>query len=532
MELQLKESDINSLNDWAGYLSFQPNFIMKALSDCPLKTIFIDKGNQGGGTASVMKDYVRRILGDHPIESKNLRPNIKIRTIRFGAQTLPLEKDAQGEVTNTVYPQFKKFFPSSLIKKDITFRNHAMILRDPQGGPDVIIEFVSYGQESQSQAGVQRWSIYLDEEAPEGFYEEQIPRLIASDGDLIVGLTPVEHITWTFDKLFERAEVIYNSPTIIDYLFKTTGIKHKIREFTGNKTGIGIIRAATDDNPTLDPKAIEEKMSKYDDVGTMEIRRYGIFHQMSGVIYKSFDPCLVINRDRYFPDGMPHDFIHARGIDFHTHTNWACGWIALSRENEAFIYNEFNPSPDRMITMEIAREVVLRSKDYKFAINLIDPMADIQQANTGVSPLDDINRMFREFRRENLGTGGYWETWDTKNEIGRDRIKERIRNSRLCGRPFNNRDSKNPEKYLPTIWILDNCVQTIYGFKSWRWDEWASKSSQATKDDKNKPQDKYSHFPITIECIFKHPGFSVNRNRGSMMPYREPAYRNAFNARV
>ena len=85
---------------------------------------------------------------------------------------------------------------------------------------------------------------------------------------------------------------------------------------------------------------------------------------------------------------------------------------------------------------------------------------------------------------------------------------------------------------MPTIWILDNCVQTIYGFKSWRWDEWASKSSQATKDDKNKPQDKYSHFPVTFECIFKHPGFNANRNMGSVRPYREPAYRNAFNARV
>ena len=78
------------------------------------------------------------------------------------------------------------------------------------------------------------------------------------------------------------------------------------------------------------------------------------------------------------------------------------------------------------------------------------------------------------------------------------------------GKPFNNRMIKNGvDFYVPTLWILDNCQQTIYSFKNWRWEEWATRESYLTKDEKNKPQDKHSHFPIMIECIFKHPAFNT-----------------------
>jgi hypothetical protein len=406
-----------------------------------------------------------------------------------------------------------------------------MTIRDPQGGPDIKVEFVSYSQETQAQAGVQRLSISLDEQSPKEFYEEQWPRLIASDGDLIMGVTLTEGITWMFEDVYEKAGIIYNSPYIIDYLFKTTGIRHQPKEIANPKSNIVLIRAATDDNPTLDPKVIEEKLGGYDDQATMEVRRYGIPHQMSGVILKEFDRCHVISRDRYFPEGMPHGYIHARGVDYHEHTNWACVWMCLSEQNEAFVYEEYNPSPDRMVTREIAREIAHRSKDYKFKCNLVDPRMAIMQASVGYSSLDDINKEFSRFKREGIGTGGYWETWDTKNLRGRDIIKERLKNARMIGRPFANRivHQNGKEEYLPTLWILDNCSQTIHSFKSWQWEQWATKDSLITKEEKNKAQDRFSHFPITVECIFKDTRFSVGRFRDNFDVGERHSYDRYFN---
>lgn len=826
-------------------------------------------GMKTHNTSTVVKHYIDRILGMCPIEEKNMRPNTQIRTIRFASETLPMEAGAGGEVRNTVYPQLKKFLPYELIKKDITIRKPVMTIKDPQGGRDIFAEFVSYNQEVQSQAGVQRWSIYMDEEPKRTFYDEQIPRLLSANGDIIIGMTPVEYIcfdqetciltkrgwkkydeilmndkvlsysiekdcyewsdiigfylnkvsddlfsmvnhdfdafvtkghkwvvenirslgklklkeieninskdrikrfskfnteidnsnytdsfiklvgwcvtdgsfyknsqitiyqsktaypqycneiyncltdfdkenwsineyeynkriicgksweghgivchyhinynlaksirevtnkktinqdficslsnrqlnvlfetmikgdghrfsnttitfsqtenfklledfqlictllglkttiredrsnfkrydkhrhlvyvysqglryspnvhykslkvekkhydgfvwcvhtenntlvmkrnncisisgnSWTFDEIFERADVIYNSPTIVEY-FKKKGEILERKQSLKDKPRIAVIRGATDDNPTLDKNVIDERFSIYDDIDTTEMRRYGVFHQSTGAIFKDFSTNIhVISREEHFSSGMPQDWVHARGVDFHEHTNWACGWIALSKQNEAFIYNEYNPSPDMMVTLEIAREIALRSKDCHFSINLVDPWMAKKQMNTGLSPLDDLNRAFYEFKREGLCIGGgYWQTWDTKSARGRDIIKERLKNSRLIGRPFANRIvNKGEERYLPTLWVLNNCQQTIHSFRNWRWQEWANRESLMTKDEKNKPQDKYSHFPITFECIFKHPAFSVSRYKTQFIKPRESVHAHYFQMR-
>ncbi len=529
----LSQDDIGILNDWSGFLSFQENFLLWAMLDCDSNIIMLDTGNQAGKNATIAKHYVMRLLGIHPIERKNMRPDTSVRVLRFAAETLPTEKDDSGETRNTIYPAFKKFLPNGMIKKDITFRSPKMVLYDPQGGPDITIEFTSYNQAIQSQAGHQRWSVYLDEHAPFSFYQEQLPRLIAANGDLVIGLTPVEAVEWEYDEIFERAGTIYNSPRIVEYINSNNKGNISIKDiFSGRNQNIAVIRAASDDNPTLDPKVVEEWMSQYDGP-EYELRRYGLFHQITGVIFKDFDNNIntgkkfghIISGNEYFPDGIPHEWIHARGIDFHPHVAWACPWLALSKHNEAFVYNEYNPSPDKMVTYEIARQIAFKSGDYKFSVNLIDPLAQTMQANTGFSPVDDINRAFTAFRKEGICTGGYWQSWDTKNERGRDVIKERLKNARLCGRPFNNRIVKDlRETYLPTLWILDNCQQTIFSMKNWRWQQWAGRDAMLTKDEKNKPEDKHSHFPVAIECLFKHPAFSMLNYRESVLPKRKSPY--------
>lgn len=515
--------EIEQVNDWIGYLSLKSNFVASALRMCDKKIVAVFGGNRLGKTTDIVgMDYVDRILGRHPIEWKNIRPKDQVRIFRFCAPKLPLEKEGE-EITSPVYRALKFAIPNSLIKKDITVRRPVMTIKDVQGGPDIYAEFVSYGQGIETQAGVPRKSVYIDEHCNEGFFEEQWPRVLCvnpdgSNGDIMIGLTPVEYISWEFEKIYERTDVYYNSPFYKEYIRQSRSEKLEEIQETGNKNNIAVIRAATDDNPVMRKEEIDELMSQYDDQDTYEIRRYGIFHAISGRILKDFDPMIhQISRMKYFPDGISDSWIHARGIDFHEHTNWACPWIALSPENEAFVYQEYNPSPDRMVSLEIAKEIVARSKDYRYHVNLVDPRMAIKQSNTGLTPLDDFNRYFREFKKDGMGMGGYWQTWDTKNERGRDIVKQRLKNAKLIGKPFSNCG-------LPTLWILDNCPQTIYSFKNWKWEEWTNRQAVLSKEEKNKPEDKYSHFPIAIECIFKHPLFSSLRFRSSVMAERPSPY--------
>jgi hypothetical protein len=100
-------------------------------------------------------DYYYRILGQHPQKHKNIGRDDKIRTFRFASETLPGDSETE-EVKNTLYPVLKRRFNPSWKCKDVTARKPVVSVMPPCGGKPVQIEFVSYGQQVQAGAGVQR----------------------------------------------------------------------------------------------------------------------------------------------------------------------------------------------------------------------------------------------------------------------------------------------------------------------------------------------------------------------------------------
>jgi hypothetical protein len=189
-------------------------------------------------------------------------------------------------------------------------------------------------------------------------------------------------------------------------------------------------------------------------------------------------------------------------------------WASISPDDEVFVWEEFNPSPDKYVTLEIARQMAYKSGDYRFALNKIDPNASKKQSNTATTVIEDLNRHFYEFRRANVGTGGYWTSWDTHSTKGRDEIRKRLKNARQVGRPFNNRQAKDGHiNILPTLWFLDNCKQTIMSFRNWRLEEWNNREMLIRNDEKEKPQQKWSHFPMCLEALFKESGFRASNSR-------------------
>jgi hypothetical protein len=445
------------------------------------------------------------------------------KKIRLCSETLPGDKETisvdgteTAETKNTVYPELKKWLPPYLIKRDITFRNPAMIVFDPYSGlelngttnkaSDIVFDFVSYSQAIQAGAGVQRMSIFMDEEPPKDFWDEQIPRLLAEDGDILLGLTPAHQMTWTYDDLYERAAVYFRTEVVCDYLNSVEKDRnYKQIELTTSKKPIGVLQAATDDNPTLSKPVIEQMFSAIDDPDILATRRYGIHRQVSGRIFKSFDYRVhFIDFDKYFVDGMFHDWNHYRMIDYHPHNKWACVWMSVSPQNEAFIWGEWSPDPERVITRSIVNEMALLSTDYKFMFNLIDPLADATQTNTGTSTIDDLNSLFMELKGEGICTGGYWQAWDSKGTRGREVVRERLKNASDCERPFNNKvQYQGISRHVPTLWISNRCVETGKSLKQWRLESRMRSASNVDKDRKEIPAQKWSHYSTAIEAAFK-----------------------------
>lgn len=539
--------DIQSFNDFQGFLRFKFTWPYRKFLNEPAKFILWITGNQFGKTGTVSHSYVMRIMGWHPVAKKNVlyfecdeghayapfqvdfaHPNCPqcghplnphergSRVFRFAAETLPGqsqnvdENGRSAEVKNTQYPEFKKWLPTSLLKKDITARNTSIIVADPYGGSDIIVEFVSYNQGVQGQAGVQRMSVWCDESPPPDLFQEQLPRLIAEDGDIVLTYTPIDKSSWLFDSYYEKARKYYRTKAITNFLEKTKKEPVPQVEGTDSELDIVVIQAATDDNPTLKVEAINALLGvNIDDPDDLAIRRYGIFKQLSGRIFKEFDYRIhSIQWGEYFPEGIPNDWTHARGIDYHPQTDWHCGMASLSPQNEMFIWGELRISPERYTTREITHSLAVLCKDYKFRLNLIDPLSEAIKKDT-VSIKDDLNNDMLHLKKEGVGTGGYFQSWDTKGERGRDAVRERLKNSKLCKRPFNNKvvNEDGNTVYLPTLWVLNTCRVSADYLKNWRWEEWSDAKSATTKDKKNTPEQKFSHMNMVWEAILKEPSF-------------------------
>ena len=383
---------------YSGFASFIPTPVFTTLLNVKNQIILLVTGNRFGKTSYFSRKIVFSLMGISTVPWHNITPDTKCRIIRLAAETLPADKE--HEVRNTVYPAIKQQLPSTMIAKDnrgnpidITIRDATVAINPLLGGSPAYLEFVSYGQTTQSQAGVDRFAICVDEVCPYEFFEESIPRLAITNGQLMIGCTPVD-ADWMYGEIYEKASVYIRTKAVRNYMKKAFGQSVPVVEKMSSDKDICVIQAASDDNPIFE-KLIFDKLQEvkcgrlrpedfpyqtveeyldhrymYDDPDAVAMRRYGIFRRITGAMYKQFQYNVHVREGRkFFPSGLPKEWIHVRAVDYHQAVPWAVLWVALSRDNECFVYAEMNPDPKTWTTLAVCKEMVERSLDYEFYFN-------------------------------------------------------------------------------------------------------------------------------------------------------------------
>jgi phage terminase large subunit-like protein len=579
MKHSLPPESIKILNDFTAMAQYKHTWISGQFLYCPKKICALFTGNQFGKTCVIIYSWILRFLSMHPIATKNFnylrctadpkhtaslaykdklihrigeetyfrchkcKEKMEIyvspfRKMRFASESLPGQGGVTGdtasggsaiEARNTLYPELMKWIPKYMVKKDINSRSTVMQIRDIWGGPDILPEFVSYSQDTQAMAGVQLAGIAFDEEPPPAFFEEMRMRLLATNGTIDIGLTPANRLTYMHAAVYEHAAVYYRTKAVCD-AFDLQPI-----EKTDSKKSIAVFQAATDDNPTLNPEAVARIMEDLDtdgDPDVLAIRRFGIFKAVSSTIFKMYSyQTHFLPMEKWFPHGIPDRWLHCRTIDYHPVNKWAIAYVSLSDTNEAFAWWEGNPDPSRLSTEEIAEILALAAQDLTFKIDRIDPLANVktkkrtEDGARTTSVREDLNAELIRLKKAGIGTGGAFLGFDTKSTRGREQIKMRLKNALKCKEPFNNRvtDEYGIERNLPTLWIMDTCPLTAKSIRNWRTEEHVDRSALVTKDQKETPQQKWSHFCTAIEGIMKEAAFKPpvvydrvdDRNRSS-----------------
>ena len=454
----------------------------------------IIKGNQGGGTITSMMDAALRLLGIHPVEKRNKLSD----PIRCVSKCLP-KNDEDEE--NQQYVEFMRLFPKEYVKRDLTTRNPHVIIRDPGAGADKKIEFLSKKQDLDAFMSVQRSAYYQDEEIERVKWDENQTRLLipgskGTGGDTTITLTPVKGLDWTYDSIWRRARKIIRSRTICNKFgfpqIETRNIDSSIEIFCW----------ATDDNPLMDDDTLKRHFFNIDDPDELAMRRYGVFRQVSGRIYKSFDEQIhKISWDKCWDPSVFRYYWHFRMIDYHPSKPWFVSWVAVSPTHEWFVWNELIANHDNLTDIDlrdkIKAESLLDEDDDYCRTTLIDPLAKVKQPNTGFSVFDDITMGEQGLRKCTAA--------DTKNEQGRMNIKTRLKNSVICGVPGNNLDKHSPPDprfghYRPTIWFFDTCKGHIEHFRNWRMVDWRQEHVKAVKTVK-RTSEKWSDFCRNLEFL-------------------------------
>jgi hypothetical protein len=478
-------------NEWEPLLSFKPNDIVKRYihSTAPTRAIF--SGNQAGKTAGGAYDIALRLTGLHPVAFRN-----KIeKPIRCVSKVKPKQ---EGDEENQQYVELKHLIPKSLIKQDVTARSSIMTIRDPGAGRDKKTEFMARTQDIDAFMSVQRASLYQDEEIDKVKWDENQMRLLRDGGDATITLTPVRGLDWTFDHIWRRADKVFRSKAIAD--------KFRLPQIEKKKTcnGIEAFCMATDDNPVMDPQTIERIFEGIVDPDELAMRRYGVFRQVSGRIYKLFEPeTHCITQEEMFATVKPHQCWHYRIIDFHPDKPWNVSWVMISPAQEWFVWQEYLAHHNVKATNDIRDDIkhmsIMPEDNIYNRMTLIDPLAKVQQANTGFSPFDDLKRGEYGLRRLVAA--------DTKNANGRLVVNTRLKNSLDIGRPGNNIAKSAAQEgdprfgaYRPTIWFLDSLHGHIEHFTNWRYVDWRQEHVKAVKTVK-KYSDKWSDYCRNIEFL-------------------------------
>jgi hypothetical protein len=449
--------------------------------------------------------------------------------IRCISKCLP-KNDEDEE--NQQYVEFKRIFPPDFVKRDITSRSPHMILRDPLAGADKKIEFLSKKQDVDAFMSVQRAAIYQDEEIEKIKWDENqsrlaIPASKGAGGDTTLVITPVKGLDWTYDIIWCRASKIIRSACVRKFLRDKYNINAppvEVLKENANRD-IEVFSWATDDNPMVDSAAIDRLFGSLDekhDLDELAMRRYGVFRQATGRIYKAFDTDIhVISFDKLWQPDIFRYYWHFRIIDYHPTKPWYVSWVAVTPTHEWFIWQELVAYHDNMTSHDLKykiQELSLLSEDDDYNRGTeIDPLAKVKQPNSGFSVFEDISRGPDGLR----GCRAAMTTSKDEhgNEHGRMNIRTRLKNSLRVGVPGNNLiKHMDPDirfgNYLPTIWFFDSCPGHIKHFNTWRTVRWKQEATRAVKDAE-RPAQKWSDFCRNLEFLgARNPVFHDIQRRG------------------
>lgn len=260
-------------------------------------------GNRSGKTTSGIIEDLWTLTKRHPYRKMPTDLEIRGRVIGDGFEN--------GTVNEVLIPTVKRWIlPSDLINGswEDSFRNADHTLTLANGS---FLEFKSYDQEMQKHAGTSRHFIHFDEEPPESIFAESMMRLVDTNGDWWITMTPLNGMNWVYEDFYEPNE-------------------------EGKLKNIFIVEVASTDNPHVNKEVLDDLMQNMDPEEVQQ-RVEGKFAQKGGKIFPEFSEAHVMDSPGWLP---PAHWRIYMSLDAGLNNPTAILWHAVSPENFVVTFKE------------------------------------------------------------------------------------------------------------------------------------------------------------------------------------------------
>lgn len=260
-------------------------------------------GNRSGKTVAGVIEDIWWLSGTHPFRET---PELPVRG-RLVCVDFP------NGWEKIVKPVVQQWIPPSLLidgswQNSWNSRTRTLTLANGS-----FLEIMSYDQDLESFAGASRHFTHFDEEPPSSIWTECKARLIDTGGSWWISMTPVEGMTWVYDKIYE--------PFISD---------------SGN-FNTDVIEVDMTENTYLSPVEVEEFLSDLD-VNERKARKQGKFVQIGGLIFKDFNPDIHVIQRRKNP--IPFNWRIVASLDHGYNHPTAWYFHAVSPSDEVVTFAE------------------------------------------------------------------------------------------------------------------------------------------------------------------------------------------------
>ena len=384
-------------------------------------------GNRSGKSYASVAEDVWWLTNTHPyIETPEAPIRGRVVTVDF---VYGLEQ--------IIIPLFKILTPKRFLKNGSWDESYSKQYRTLTLTNGSTCEFMSYEQDTEKFAGTSRHFVHYDEEPPLHVFNECNARLVDTNGRWWISMTPVEGLTWTFEKVYEVGKA--------------------------NPKRIHITEADMLDNPHITPEAAEDYLSGLDD-DERKAREHGTYVQLGGLVYKQFSierhvvPIQIPPKNWLWYVSLDHGFNNPTGVL----------WHAVSPENTIITFAEYY---ERERTLD-ENAAAIKAKNKAFGkepdFYVADPAIAQRSAHSGTSIQTEYAMRGLPFA---LGSNNV--------ETGVAKVQAYLRNI--------------PGTDTPRRVITENCESFITEMRKLRWKTYTGKKMQFDNNPQEKIHKKDDH---------------------------------------